>query len=857
MAGEETCYNALRNLVELDGLKDKDLQRIVNAVENIKELADRGDFSFQEKMMQELEKIKMETMNEKIEKKVSVLRHKANIERVTQKTFEDRPLEAVMSILNEVQTTAKGAVNSIHNRRQYMAETNGSRYYQGLMGLGKEALEVMKTGALDREVYIEMDRLQNPTSKLADTGNKMAKEIAKVQVGVNKILKMDIERGVGHKIGDVPSYITKQVHDRNKVRGDGSKEAMNNWIQAILPYLDKDRTFGAKAAADEELMVARLEESWKHIVYGERASEAQKRSLHFLDGEKAYLYNLEFGNKSLYEATMARISDNANIVAQMELLGPDTRRGLERIMQYLEKKYRSSKPDVWQKFKNDQYKIENVMLELEGFTSIPGDSLMASAGRFSRNLNNLTYLANTGMRALTGNTVPLAAEVRSSQGLNAFETVTVAMKALAERFALSISPQGLKNKGARETMEKTGMAMHDFLFGISSQFTEDITPGKSSKALMKFLDMMSRAGIAPESTAAMSREVRTKGVTGALQKPFFKMTGLSYINDVDRATAARLMMNGVHNQIINDFDSLPAQFRANIERAGIDEAAWKILQLSSDRLETNKMEVVSPNKIREVNLQIVEGIMKEHKIGGDPAQFLRDVEIRYGTYLWSAGRIATTTPDVRTAALIKGGYKEDQMLGQIRRLIGQFKSFSLFQSDIMTRLFTANPEDGVRELSDVLRGKGPVGSLAAYAASSALFWYMGEQLIRMGQGREPLAADPKAIGLAFLKSGAFGFVGDMIDAEAGYGKDRNVFAYVAGPTFGRAVGGYRIASQALAGDDVSKEVGSYLVNMIPGQNFFMTKRAMDPLILDPLREIVDPEYAYRKQVKQLQMEMGL
>ena len=856
MAEEDVCYNALRNLPELDVLKEKDLKNIVDAVENIKVMAARENFSFQERMMQELEKLKMEKSNEKIKKVKSALAKKKNIEIVSQPIFEDRPIEALIALLGQVQTPAKSAVDSVRNRELFMKETNSQTYFQGIKNLGDDALEVMKDGSLDREVMIEMERLQLPTSKLPDTNNKIAKEIAKVQVVINNIMKSDLERGLGHKLGDVGSYITKQVHDRNKVRGDETKEAMNAWIEAIFPLLDRDRTFGARLSIDEAAMKKRLEEAWRHITTGERASEMMNRSLHFIDAEKAYKYNLEFGNKSLYEATLARIADNARISAQMDVFGPSPREGLKNITDFLEKKYRD-KPEVWKKFKSDLAadKIENIMLEIEGYGSMPGDSKMAELGRAARNLNNLTYLANTGARALGGNIPVLMLEVKSSQGLNAFETVNVALKAMMARFALNFDG-GVKNKLARETFEATGMAMHDFHFGITNQFTDDVAPGKASKAAIRFFEMMSRAGIMEKTAAGTAREIKQKGVLGAAQKPFFSLSGLSYINDVDRATVSRLMMNGVYKNIGSSFDELPVQFKANIERAGIDRVSWQLLQLAGDKLETNGMEIVSVRKLREINPSIVEQIMKENKIGGNPKDFLRDTEIKYGTYLWSAANIATTTPDVRTTALIKGGYTEDQILGQVRRLAGQFKSFTLFQSDIMTRFFTANPQDGARELADIFKGKGSVGSLMAYATSATLFYYMGDQLIRFGQGKDFQEATPETIAKAFIKSGAIGFVGDFIDSESGYGKDRTFFAYAAGPTFGRAMGGIRLGMQAARGENIEREAGSYLNNLIPMQNYFMTRRAMEPLILDPLREIVDPEYAYRKQLDRMKREIG-
>ena len=868
MSGEDECFNALIKLDKIKEMKEKDIRRIVTAVENIQALAGKGGTSFEEMMSREIEKIKMETVHEKLEKVSSAKKLKANIDLINQEIYKDRPMEAVMGLLNGVQTTAKGAVNSIAMRQEVMKETNSSRYFQGLLDLGKDVVEVMKTGAIDKDVRIENELMQNPASKLQSTGNAMAKKVAEIQFKMNQIMRMDIVRGLGHDIGTTLAYLTKQVHDREKVRGDGSDKAMQAWIDSILPRLDEDKTFGMKIASDPDLKQARLEQAWKHIVYGDAAFEARGRSLHLKDAIHEHDYNTEWGNKSLYEATLARVADNARIVAQMDVLGPDPRKGLDGILNHIEKKYRTGNPEVHKDFNNSLHKVENMMLEVEGYSSIPGDSMMANVGRANRAFNNLTYLANTGVRALGGNIPVLAMELKSSQGLNVLQTLNAGLQGITNRFALSISKDGIKNPLARETMLKTGMAMHDFHYGIASQFAEDTTTkGAVAQKVMRFLEMMSQHGIMEKQLQGAAREVGSKGVLGAMQKPFFHLTGLSYINDVDRATTARLMMNGVHEQAHLSFGELPQQFRANIERAGIDEASWKVLQMAGDTIEHNGMEVINPRKVGEINPKIIEQIMQEHKIKGDPAGFARDVEIKYGTYLWSAGKIATTTPDMRVSAFIKGGFREDQVQGQVRRLMGQFKSFTLFQSDIMTRFFTANPEQGARELSDIFKGKGSPAALAAYATSATMFYYMGEQMIRLGQGKELESPTPANLGKSFLKSGMGGVVFDFIDAQLPHGKENRVpgieegLKYAAGPTITRvgnigleaAFGAANLFRSSDKQFNLKSKVGSELTNMVPAQNFFLTRRAMEPLLLDPIREMLDPEYAYKKQIQKMKM----
>ena len=101
-----------------------------------------------------------------------------------------------------------------------------------------------------RDLANEIGRLDDPNFG-RDTGNKFAKEAARI---IKKYVEdvRNQQNAAGAWIGKLDQYVTRQSHDADLIRGDGTPADYARWRDTIQPLLD-DRTFlDHDAPADRE-----------------------------------------------------------------------------------------------------------------------------------------------------------------------------------------------------------------------------------------------------------------------------------------------------------------------------------------------------------------------------------------------------------------------------------------------------------------------------------------------------------------------------------------------------------------------------------------------------------------------------
>src|SRR5690606_33794562 len=126
-----------------------------------------------------------------------------------------------------------------------MAEVAHKRYLQKLTkGLEDlDAINVMREGALDKEIMIEMDHIAK-TGKYGKTGNEVAGKIAAILRSLNDEMHADMRRH-GMRVGYLEDFIVSQSHAKIKLLPAGVDKdvAFREWREFIEPLLDPDRTF--------------------------------------------------------------------------------------------------------------------------------------------------------------------------------------------------------------------------------------------------------------------------------------------------------------------------------------------------------------------------------------------------------------------------------------------------------------------------------------------------------------------------------------------------------------------------------------------------------------------------------------
>lgn len=798
------CFDSIRELAELKDVSDDVIYEFVNAAEKLKEAAakDPALGPYRKRVMKELEEMKERSVQERL-KRLSNTR-KAGRRAQFYRQFKDRPMEGMLSALGGAINLAKNGLESVAHRADVMVKQYDAMLINGLEREG--VLEVAKAGELQREIYVELFEMRTGGSP-GKSGSAIAQKIARVIRTVHKGLKDDFDRSQGAPSGEIDGYITKQIHDRDRIlEGHTDKEsAFKKWVSEILPRLDKEKTFGPMMAGDEAKMIASLKGSFESIMTGVSA-EGEGRSLHFLDGEKAFEYNELFGNRNILEATVERIRTLSRISAMQEFFGTDPRKAFETDMKNLERASRgNAKAEL--NFATRRGDVENLFEDVQGWTNIPGKSMKAKIGRTLRAWNTLTYLGAAGVRAV-GNISLAATEIRNQTGQNIFSSHAEVMKTIFEQVL----------RGNKRDAMLFAHNIRDDLGALVSQFSDDLhTPGALARG----------------------------------QNLFMKLTGLNYINNLTRNSVSNMLASKLAAASDVRFGELDARMRANLQRAGINESEWEILRASVDEMPDGR-KMITPEKIAKFDSKLADEVVKatKRKDVRHGKELVRKVELQYLGFLADAGNIATSSPGARTSSLIRRGTTEDDWGGQLLRTAGQFKSFSFYMHSVATRTLTSDPNKSAEHLLDMFKGKGDFKGMAGFITSATLMYYVSQQAINYAKGKPLDDPEDPSIWLRYaLKSGALGLYGDMLDAENGY--MRSASEWAAGPSAARVFDAIEIAIESAQGTDKSQKLAQSITNAIPGQNLFYTKRAMDYLILDNINEFVNPGYKDKQELKKL------
>ena len=124
--------------------------------------------------------------------------------------------------------------------------------------------------------------------------------------------------------------------------------------------------------------------------------------------------------------------------------------------------------------------------------------------------------------------------------------------------------------------------------------------------------------------------------------------------------------------------------------------------------------------------------------------------------------------------------------------------------------------------------------------------FLSTQLQQVVQGRKPLPWDEKLWFAGFIKGGAGGLYADFLFAEnERFG--RSFLASLGGPLASEINAFEKLRAQAQAGQDIGAGALRFGRGLIPGQNLFWTKAAVDYLIFYQLQELANPGYLRRME----------
>jgi hypothetical protein len=698
--------------------------------------------------------------------------------------------EAWQAFLAGRGSSEKGARSSVEARQMALTQ----QYLKSglLQELDREnLLHIYSDKKYGKDIAIELFELDAENGNPGRSGSTEAVKIAKIVKRIQDDL-VQRQNDAGAWIRKMPGYIVAQSHDMAKVR----RASFEEWRDYILPRLDTDRTFDG---IPEDAWEKQLQESYKGITTGVHnrangaleadgltayrgpASIARKvsehRVLHFSSPENWFEYNEKFGRGNVQMAVFKGIERAAKNLGLMEKMGPNAENMFNTIEARLVDR---NKSDV---------KMVDKILGKDLFHQVAGDT--------PRNV----------FKELTGETSWAQSTTLSSisSGIRQWTNMTRLGGAVLSQFPDIVSKAVSLNKNGEHVLKGYQTGLTDLFFAFE---------GEDRKLAAKAAGF----GFDGYLQSAMGRLLVEDGAPGWMSSSvdlFFKLTGMEYWNEAQKAGTARTLQALLGGQADLTFDNLRLGTAESLNLYGIGEREWDVIRKAKQS--SGGVDFIAPELIED-----------------------QAIATQFFEYISDQVDYAVLTPGARERAIINKGTQAGTIPGELFRFLGQFKSFSI----------TAVSKYLGRELQSSGSVSSKVGSLAHIMVASTVLGYASMTAKNIAQGKSPRnIGDPRTLGAAFIQGGGAGIYGDFLFGEYDrYGQ--GLLGTLAGPSLGQLEPAGRLWTQMMKG--INPDTGEtylkganvfqFAKNNTPFLNLFYVRSALDYLFLYGLQEELNPGY---------------
>lgn len=837
-ASIDKCKLALRKVVP-EHVSDEFISKVVDRMAELKEREGaRGTKGAFRKAVGELaQETRAALAQQRIERAQNILKTKSRLDHYSK--FVDPTLsgkrkglvaaEGLMSKLGGGQQLVQGINDSVSLRGSVLYHDYQSMAYAGIAKKGH--WDLFASNAIEKEIMQEMHEIR-PGGKPGISGSTEARDIAEVLAGVQRKRWQDM-RDSGVNLGKIENRIMPQVWDRVKAKEAG----LEAWKSKIAPLLDPERTFGFDAG-DNVKMNEFLDAAYKSITEGkfedgdpnliQTGDElittsnyaklgdtlSRSRALHFKDGASFYEFNKDFGAQSLKQAFHREMRSNAKASALIDTFGTNPEAAVQADKVRIRKMLKGD-DEALNAFDARMGAVDNLYGQVTGQVNRAVDPTLARWSNSVRSFNNLVALGGTMLRSLpdVANGIAITSSA-TGDGLG-----HTAIK-YAGAFIETV-PRGQR----KQVAELIGLSLKDHFAEIA-----DITGADAVD--------------------------RMPGLLSKTNATFFKWIGLEDWTETTRLTTPMLLARegGVHAG--TPFAELSPQYRANLERYNIGESEWTALSKTAGKIEDGST-IIRADALHEMNdaLKGQTSVVNGQGQNVSPTKFLRDTEVRWRSYLQENAEFSAPAPNERVRARITQGTQAGTLAGEAMRFVGQFKAFPLFGYDLMLRIMSSNPDKPAFFMRDALKGQGDFQRLTGFMVGATLAAYTGDALLSISRNETPPdPRDPWTWKRAFQLSGSAGLYGDVLLGEAQRLQQGGLWNTLLGPTASRVSDVAALSSSMIqhysSGEDTTKDqlkAFNFMVRQVPGNNIFYMKTALDQMILDRMRNGIDPMYDMNKR----------
>lgn len=758
------------------------------------------------------------------------LRRRGEIVSFVRGSFADRPDLGIESLLVGTNLARQGSRMSVAAEQKALGDAYIGGFIHDLER--QDVLAVLAKGDSDVDIADALWKIGNnlDTSKLNDQVVSIARTIQRYQ----EAARIDANRA-GANIGNLPGYIARQSHDGEKIGSAG----FDKWREEILPRLDP-RTFDDVANPTQFLRGV-----YDGLVSGDHLKApsdapangfkgpaniakkvSQERVLHFKDGVTWHEYNTMFGTGNLRESVLRGLDMAGQNTAIMRRLGTNPEANLNMAMDILAEDVRKSgDPKALTNFNTARGNmIANRFAEVSGATRIPGS---AWGARVSANVRAWQSLSKLGGALLSSFAdLPVAASEMRYQGKSFLGSLGEMTAGLA------------KGRGSLEQCE------------ILSSF------GVYGDAMRG--EIMRRFSADDSVGGKMSRGMSL----------FFKLNGLSWWTDANKASAGLMMAHNLAQNKGRAWGTMDAGLRRTLGLYDLDAGKWDLLRGMDTRMADGRDYMTTDG---------IPGITDE-RIGAYLADQGRKVsdsairETREGlnrslrAYVNDRVSYAVLEPDARTRSIMNQGTRPGTVMGELNRFMTQFKSFpaaymqKTLGRELYGRGYAPTPLGegyrGSKDLISALRnGNGERLAMAQLMLWTTAFGYLSMSAKDAVKGRQPRPADdPKTWIAAMTQGGGFGIMGDFMFGEVSRFGNKPLET-LAGPTLGTAANAVDLWAKIRSGDDAASSALRLAQNNTPFLNLFYTRIALDHLFLWSVQEAMNPG-SLRRTEQNIQKENG-
>lgn len=635
-----------------------------------------------------------------------------------------------------------------------------------------------------------------------DSGNPDAKAGAKVYHEVAEALRERFNRA-GGDVGRLEDWGMPHHHAQVRV----AKAGRDAWVQTVLPLLNRERyvTEAGRLMDDAEL-TAFLGEAWTTIATGgankiepgqfrgtgmraNRGNEA--RQIHFKDGDAYLEYQIQFGERAMYDVLTGHIQGVAKDIALVETFGPNPDATFRMLRDQALKQSALEDPANLGKHQKAAISVENQYNLAAGHTEPIGSPAMA---QFFDGLRNLLVASRLGSAVIT------ALSDEGTLRLAARSNNLPQMQLLANELA-ALNPANAMEK---RLANRAGLGLNALAAELNRFGNGTLGSGWTSK--------MATATLRASGLIAMTEA----------RKRAFGVTYMSALGQIAKDTPNLAALDKHDHRILLSKGITETDF-----------AVWKRAEVE-DWGNGNDTMLTAEAIYRIPDEQLADL--------GDPQRLREQAATRLLGVVLEETDIAVIEPGIRERALMQSHLQRGTLKGELTRSFFLFKSFPIA---MVTRHW-------MRALSaPTLQGKAAY--LAALTASTTILGMAALQAQQVVAGKDPRdMTDARTWIQAIMRGGALSIFGDFLFADTTqYGQ--SLLATTAGPVAGLAEDVFRLtqgtAVKAAKGEDT--DVGAELVRFarsnIPGANLWYTKAAIDHLVFHQLQEYFSPGYLRRMQ----------